>query len=70
MHNDATKRDDFVRKVVASGRSDVDFFYDVNTSKYYIYYKKFNTVEQANDAVASKPNRPYNARMSILKIEK
>ncbi|MEM6515131.1 MAG: PorP/SprF family type IX secretion system membrane protein [Bacteroidota bacterium] len=69
VHNDSDKRDDFVRKMVASGRADVDFFYDVKTSKYYIYYEKFDTVEQANNAVESKIDRPYNAKMSVVKIE-
>ncbi|WMI70305.1 type IX secretion system membrane protein PorP/SprF [Mangrovimonas sp. YM274] len=69
VHNDVAKRDDFLTKVVASGRTDVDFFYDVNTSKYYIYYQKFDAIEQANEAMKSKGNRPYNQKLSIIKIE-
>ena len=69
VHDDSNKRDEFVRKSVAAGRADVDFFYDVNTSKYYIYYKKFDTIGQANSAVESKTNKPYNAKMSIVRIE-
>jgi type IX secretion system PorP/SprF family membrane protein len=69
VHTDKDKRDDFVRKVVSSGRSDVDFFFDVNTSKYYIYYDKFNSIEEANQAMKAKGNRPYNKNMSLLKIE-
>ncbi len=63
------RRNDFVTKVVASGRTDVDFIYDVSTSKYYIYYDKFDNVNQANEAMKSKGNRPYNVKMSLVKIE-
>ena len=69
VHTDKEKRDDFVRKIVASGRTDVDFFYDVKTSKYYIYYDTFGSIEEANDAMKSKGNRPYNKKMSLVKIE-
>ncbi|WP_431134085.1 PorP/SprF family type IX secretion system membrane protein [Psychroserpens mesophilus] len=69
VHTDKAKRDDFVTKVVASGRTNVDFFYDVNTSEYYIYYDKFNSIEEANEALKSKGNRPYNKKMSLVKIE-
>lgn len=68
VHNNINKRNDFVTKVVASGRKDVDFFYDVNTSKYYIYYSKFDFIEQANEAIKTKGNSPYNGKMSIVKI--
>ena len=40
VHREIEKRDDFVTKVIASGQADVDFFYDTNTSKYYIYFHK------------------------------
>ncbi len=69
VHSEVSKRNDFVTKVVASGRSDVDFFFDVNTSKYYIYYDKFDTIEEANRAMEAKGNRPYNIKMSLVKIE-
>ncbi len=69
VHNDIYSRNEFVKKVVASGRTNVDFFYDVNTSKYYIYYDKFGSIEQANQAMEAKGNRPYNVKMSLVKIE-
>jgi len=69
VHTEVSKRNDFVIKVVASGRSNVDFFYDVNTSKYYIYYDKFDSVEEANRALDLKGNRPYNTKLSLVKIE-
>ncbi|MBT8257557.1 MAG: PorP/SprF family type IX secretion system membrane protein [Bacteroidia bacterium] len=69
VHNDTDKRNEFLTKVVASGRADVDFFYDENTSKYYIYYEKFDSLITANEAMESKGNRPYNTRMSLVKIE-
>ncbi len=69
VHNDTQKRNDFVTKVVASGRTDVDFFFDVKTSKYYIYYNKFESIEAANEALKAKGNRPYNTKMSLVKID-
>lgn len=69
VHSNIEKRNEFVTKVVASGRSNVDFFYDVTTSKYYIYYDKFDSIQNANNALKTKGDRPYNQKMSIVKIE-
>jgi type IX secretion system PorP/SprF family membrane protein len=69
VHNDIERRNNFVTKVIASGRTDVDFFYDVNTSKFYIYYDKFDNINQANEAMEAKGSRPYNIKMSLVKIE-
>ncbi|WP_299113653.1 PorP/SprF family type IX secretion system membrane protein [uncultured Winogradskyella sp.] len=69
VHSDIKKRNDFVTKVVASGRVDVDFFYDVNTSKYYIYYNKFDSINAANKIMETKGDRPYNVNMTLVKIE-
>ena len=69
VHSNVDERNDFLTKVVASGRKDVDFFYDVNTSKYYIYYEKYNDISEATKALETKGSRPYNSKMSIVKIE-
>ena len=69
VHSDVDKRNDFLTKAVSSGQTDVDFFYDVSTSQYFIYYKKFDTVDGANGFIQAKGNEPYNSRMSIVKIE-
>ncbi|MBR9914573.1 MAG: type IX secretion system membrane protein PorP/SprF [Algicola sp.] len=69
VHSDVDKRNEFVKKVIASGRSDIDFFYDVNTSKYYMYYSKHDNIEAANKELKTKGNRPYNVNMSLVKIE-
>ncbi len=69
VHNNVDKRDEFVRKVVSAGQSNINFFYDENTSKYFIYYEKFDSVEQATRALQSKGDKPYNGKMSMVKIE-
>jgi len=69
VHTDVEKRDDFLTKVVATGEEDIDFFYDVNTSKYYIYYNKFDSIRNATNALESKGSEPYNSNMSMVKIE-
>ncbi|NRD20018.1 PorP/SprF family type IX secretion system membrane protein [Winogradskyella eckloniae] len=69
VHSDIKRRNDFVTKVVSAGRTDIDFFHDVSTSKYYIFYEKFDNIKDANNALKTKGNRPYNGKMSIVKIE-
>ena len=69
VHNEVAKRDDFLTKAVASGQSNVNFFYDANSSKYFIYYDSFDTIEAAKQALNSKGSLPYNGKMSIVKVE-
>ena len=69
VHSDVAKRDDFLTKAVASGQKNINFFYDVNTSKYFIYYQKFESLDEANNALRSSNNEPYNAKKSMVKIE-
>jgi len=69
VHEDVAKRDAFLTNTVAAGQSNVNFFYDVNTSKYFIYYDKFDTIEEAKKALESKGSEPYKVKMSMVKIE-
>tara|TARA_R110002124_G_scaffold138576_6_gene302167 strand:+ start:99710 stop:102106 length:2397 start_codon:yes stop_codon:yes gene_type:complete len=69
VHSDTEKRDDFVRKVIASGNDNVNYFYNVNTSKYYIYQTKVDSINEANDALKTKGSEPYTEKLSIIKIE-
>ncbi|MBP6460595.1 MAG: type IX secretion system membrane protein PorP/SprF, partial [Crocinitomicaceae bacterium] len=69
VHNEVAKRDDFLIKAVASGQQNVNFFYDANSSKYFIYYDSFDTIEAAKQALNSKGSLPYNGKMSIVKVE-
>ncbi|AUP81345.1 PorP/SprF family type IX secretion system membrane protein [Flavivirga eckloniae] len=69
VHSNVDKRNEFVEKTVAAGQSNVNFFYDESTSKYFIYYEKFSSVEQARRALEAKGNKPYNGKMSMVKIE-
>ncbi|MNE28675.1 hypothetical protein D3C80_1221230 [compost metagenome] len=69
VHNSVEKRDEFLAKAVAAGRSDINFFYNVTTSKYYIYYEKFDGLQEATKALEAKGNKPYNGRMAIVKVE-
>jgi type IX secretion system PorP/SprF family membrane protein len=68
-HKDAGKRDQFVTKVVASGEKNVDFFYNVNLSTYYIFYQKYDNLEDAQSEMESKGSKPYNGKMVIVKVE-
>ena len=69
VHSDLQKRDRFLVQVISSGYKEVDFFYDVNTSEYYIYSKKFDSINEAETALKTNTNTPFNHRISIIKIE-
>ena len=69
VHSSVEKRDQFLTKAVAAGRTDVNFFYNVTTSKYYIYYEKFDGLSEATKALEAKGNKPYNGKMAIVKVE-
>ncbi|WP_027138072.1 PorP/SprF family type IX secretion system membrane protein [Gaetbulibacter saemankumensis] len=69
VHSNVTKRDEFITKCVAAGQDDINFFFDVNTNKYYIYYEKFDNLNSANNALNTKGSKPYNVNMSMVKIE-
>ncbi|QCE42957.1 PorP/SprF family type IX secretion system membrane protein [Psychroserpens sp. NJDZ02] len=69
VHKDINKRNDFLTKAVKAGVNNINFFYDVNTSKYYIYYQKFDYLPEAQNATKNKGNKAYNSNMSILNIK-
>ncbi|MCX7547300.1 PorP/SprF family type IX secretion system membrane protein [Xanthomarina sp. F1114] len=69
VHNNAKDRDAFLEKVVSTGQKNINFFFDVNSSKYFIYYQKFDYVEEAMNKLQTKGDKPYNGNMSVVKIE-
>ncbi|CAH8282161.1 type IX secretion system PorP/SprF family membrane protein [Mariniflexile fucanivorans] len=69
VHSDMAKRDEFLTKAVAAGQKDINFFYDAASSKYYIYYQKFDSIGEASGAMSSKGSTPYNSKSSMIKIE-
>ncbi|XMO85991.1 PorP/SprF family type IX secretion system membrane protein [Algibacter sp. AS12] len=70
VHKDVAKRDEFLKKAIQSGEINVDFFYDLNTSKYYIYSEKHESIGEAKSAMdRSKGSKPYNSNMSMVKIQ-
>ena len=70
VHNDVSKRDEFLEKAVAAGQKDINFFFNVNTNKYYIYYEKFDYIGEAKASLdTSIGSKPYNGKMSMVKIE-
>src|SRR5690554_285656 len=69
VHENIKDRDTFLEKVVSTGQSNVNFFFDVNSSKYFIYYEKFDSVEEAMNKLQLKGDKPYNGQMSVVKIE-
>jgi len=70
VHTNIIKRDEFLRKAIAAGENNINFFFDVNSNKYYIYYDKFDKIGEAKSTLdANKGSKPYNREMNIVKIE-
>ncbi|KJD34895.1 hypothetical protein PW52_13380, partial [Tamlana sedimentorum] len=69
VHSDTNKRDNFVRKVIQSGNKSVDFFYDVNSSKYYIYSKVYGSLTEARSAMQNNKTTLYLSKSSIVNVQ-
>jgi len=69
VHSNINKRDEFITKTMQSGNKNVNFFYDANTSQYYIYHTKVDNIQALNKALKTKGNKPYNSNMHGVKIE-
>jgi type IX secretion system PorP/SprF family membrane protein len=69
VHTDVAKRDTFVTKAVAAGEKDVNFFYDDKSGSYFIYYSKFESLQEAQNALSTKGSKPYNGKMVLIRIE-
>jgi type IX secretion system PorP/SprF family membrane protein len=69
VHSDEAKRDAFLAKAFAAGETNIDFFYDVNQSKYFIYYKKFTELQDATKEVETKGSKPYNGKTFVIRVE-
>ena len=69
VHADVAKRDAFLTKTVAAGENKVNFFFDVKSSNYFIYTTRFDVLEEATKTLESRGNKPYNAKMVVIKVE-
>jgi type IX secretion system PorP/SprF family membrane protein len=68
-HKEPSKRDVFLTKALEAGERGIDFFYNVNLGRYFIFYKRFDSLEQVEEEKNSKGEKPYNAKMVIIKVE-
>ena len=69
VHTDIAKRDEFLTKAVSAGQKDINFFYDVSSGKYFIYYEKYDDISGATRALETKGTKVFNSKMSMVKIE-
>ena len=69
VHKDIAKRDAFLTKAVASGMKNVAFYYDANTSSYYIYSTMFDNLQEAQQEIKTKASNPSTSKMVIIKVE-
>ena len=68
-HKEAAKRDAFLTKALEAGERGIDFFYNVNLGRYFIFYKRFDSLEQVDEEKNNKGGKPYNGKMVIIKVE-
>ncbi|MCJ1807699.1 hypothetical protein MRP92_12375, partial [Flavobacterium covae] len=69
-HKDEARRDAFIKKAIQAGEKNIDFFYDVSTGTYFIYSSHYDEINEADEAMKNKGEKPYNGKMVIIKIEK
>lgn len=69
IHSTIIKRDKFLVQVISSGNKEVDFFFNVSTSEYYIYSKRFDNINETQRELASKSDEAYYEKLNIIKIE-
>ncbi|OOV28739.1 hypothetical protein BXU11_01985 [Flavobacterium sp. LM5] len=69
VHKDVAKRDAFLTKAVASGMKNVSFYYDANTSSYYIYNGMFDNLQEAQEEIKNKTTNASTSKMVIIKVE-
>jgi type IX secretion system PorP/SprF family membrane protein len=69
VHDDVVKRDAFLAKMVASGKRNIDFFFNKSTGKYMIYLEKYFELNDAKRALETKEDKPYNSKMTMVKVE-
>ena len=58
-----------ITKVVLFGELNIDFFYDVKTSMYYIFSQKFNSLNAAKIFMQLNKQLPFMSEVSIIKVE-
>jgi len=68
-YTDIEKRDVFIEELKSSIINNIDYFFDSVSNKYFVYYKKFDSLESAKQALQSKSNLTYNGKMAIVKVE-
>ena len=69
IHSTIIKRDEFLVQVISSGNKEVDFFFNVSTSEYYIYCKRFDNINETQSTLVSKSDEAYYEKLNIIKIE-
>ena len=69
IHSTIIKRDEFLVQVISSGNKEVDFFFSVSTSEYYIYCKRFDNINETQSTLVSKSDEAYYEKLNIIKIE-
>jgi hypothetical protein len=67
--SETEKRDLFINELKSSNINEIGFFFDSVSNKYFVFHKKFDSLETAKLALQSKANIAYNGKMAIVKVE-
>ncbi len=63
------ERDSFVATALQAGAVNVQSFFNIYKSLYYVYIAKYNTLDEALEAQKVKGTTTYNSKMFIVKVE-
>lgn len=68
VYSDIEKRDNFLARLSSDGYTNLGFFFDKKSQKYFIYNERFSDLDVAKKTLNSKRNLPFNGRVAIVKI--
>lgn len=68
LYQQASERDEKIRKLTDSGSLDANFFYNANTQTYTVYSKMSETKEEAQYEYIKKQGKPLFENIYVLKV--
>ena len=66
---EVSERDAFIKSLKSKGLPNIHFFFDPETSHYYVYNESFSDIKLATKALQLKANNPSYNKMFIVKVE-
>lgn len=69
-YTDVTKKDNFLNKLVSDGHSDIGYFFDKKSQRYFIYNERFSNLEAAKTSLTAQKNLQFKGNIAIVKVKK